>query len=119
MNDRTRVASGLLGIAGVTLIYPRVLGVANGTTAALTYLMVVLMVAATSRFWAAAVTSVAAVLCLNFFFLPPVGTFRIADPENWVALGAFLAVSLVSGNLASAARERAREALARQDALAR
>ena len=119
MNDRTRVAAGLLAIAGVTLVYTRVLGVVNGTTAALTYLMVVLLVAATSRFWAAAVTSVAAVMCLNFFFLPPVGTFRIADPENWVALGAFLTVSLVSGNLASAARERAREALARQDALGR
>ena len=45
-------------------------------------------------------------LCLNFFFLPPVGTFTIADPQNWVALFAFLAVSLVASNLSAVARAR-------------
>jgi two-component system sensor histidine kinase KdpD len=29
-------------------------------------------------------------LTLNFFFLPPAGTFTIADPQHWVALVAFL-----------------------------
>ena len=47
-------------------------------------------------------------LCLNFFFLPPVGTFTIADPQNWVALFAFLAVSLVASNLSAVARARTR-----------
>ena len=47
--------------------------------------MVVLVVAATSRLAIAVITSLVAMLCLNFYFLPPVGTFTIADPHNWVA----------------------------------
>jgi two-component system sensor histidine kinase KdpD len=35
-------------------------------------------------------TSVAAMLCLNYFFLPPVGSLTIADPQNWVSLFAFM-----------------------------
>jgi two-component system sensor histidine kinase KdpD len=85
----------------------------NGATVALTFLLVVLLVAATSRFLAAAITSVGALVCFNFFFIPPVGTFSVADPENWVALAAFLAVSLVGSNLSSAIRERERAALDR------
>ena len=68
--------------------------------------MVVLVVAATSRLRVAVVTSLVAMLCLNFFFLPPVGTFTIADPQNWVALFAFLAVSLVASNLSAVASAR-------------
>jgi two-component system, OmpR family, sensor histidine kinase KdpD len=58
-------------------------------------------------------------LAFNFFFLPPVGTFYLADPQNWVALFVFLAVSLVASNLSTAARARAREAIDRQSELAR
>ena len=58
-------------------------------------------------------------LCLNYFFMPPIGTFTIADPQNWVALFAFLAVAVVASNLSTTARERAREAVARRDELGR
>jgi two-component system sensor histidine kinase KdpD len=81
--------------------------------------MIVLVVAATSRLSAAMVTSVVAMLSFNFFFLPPVGTLTIADPQNWVALLAFLAVSLVASNLSAVARARTKEALGRRDELAR
>ena len=33
-------------------------------------------------------------LALNFYFLPPIGTFTIADPQNWVALLAFLVAAV-------------------------
>jgi hypothetical protein len=95
------------------------LRIPNAATASTTYLMVVLVVAATSRLRVAVVTSIASMLCLNFFFLPPVGTFTIADPQNWVALFAFLAVSLVASNLSAVARTRTQEALGRRDELAR
>jgi two-component system sensor histidine kinase KdpD len=49
-------------------------------------------------------------LCYNFFFLPPVGTFTIADPQNWVALFAFLATSLTASQLSARAKGRALEA---------
>jgi two-component system sensor histidine kinase KdpD len=55
----------------------------------------------------------------NFFFLPPLGTLTIADPQNWVALFSFLAVSLVASRLSSVARDRAQEAVARRDELGR
>ena len=113
MPDWLRAAAGLGGVALVTLTFTRVVSVDNGATVALVFLLVVLIVAATSRFWAAALTSLAALFCFNFFFIPPVGTLTVADPENWVALAAFLAVSLVGSNLSSAIRERERIAVER------
>lgn len=117
--DTPWVIGAVTGVGLVTLAYVRWLGVTNTTTVALTFLLVVLVVAATSRLWIAVMTSIAAMICFNFFFLPPVGTLTIADPQNWVALFAFLAVSLVASNLSSVARARAQEALARRDEMAR
>src|SRR5258706_14905037 len=88
-------------------------------TAAMGFLIVVLLVAATAPLWVAIVTSFASVLAFNFFFLPPVGTLTIADPQNWIALFALLVVSLVASNLSAVARARTREAEARRDSLAR
>src|SRR5260370_19173730 len=115
--ESLHLAAALSSIACVTAIYSRWLSGANATTVALTFLLVILIVAATTRLWIAVTTSFLAMLCFNFFFLPPVGTFTIADPQNWVALFAFLAVSLVASQLSSAASARAQEALSRRDRL--
>jgi two-component system sensor histidine kinase KdpD len=88
-------------------------------TAAMGFLIVVLFVAATSPLWVAVLTSFAAVIAFNFFFLPPVGTLTIADPQNWVALVALLIVSLIGSNLSAVARARTQESEARRDELAR
>ncbi len=85
----------------------------------MTFLMVVLVTAATARLRVAVVTSLVAVLSFNFFFLPPIATFTIADPHNWVALFAFLAVSLIASNLSAVARAGTHEAVGRRDELAR
>jgi two-component system sensor histidine kinase KdpD len=77
------------------------------------------VVAATCRLWVALLTSVVAMLCVNYFFLPPIKTLTIADPENWVALVAFLTVSFVASNLSFVARTRTNEAVARRDEVAR
>ena len=82
-------------------------------------LIVVLFVAATAPRWAAIATSFAAVLAFNFFFLPPIGTLTIADPQNWLALASLLVVSLVASHLSAVARTRAREAVASRDELGR
>ncbi len=118
-SDAGRVASALGTLLVVTIAYLRWLHVSNATTVALTFLLVVLVVAATSRLMVAAVTSIVAMLLFNFFFLPPLRTFTIADPQNWVALFVFLAVSLVASNLSSVARRRTEEALGRRDELTR
>src|SRR2546423_13388611 len=89
------------------------------TTAALVLLLGVLCVAAFGQRWMAMTSAVVGALAFNFFFLPPVGTFTIADPQNWIALVAFLAVSLVATNLSAVARARTQEAVARRDELGR
>ena len=122
MNDRhdtVHLAAGLGLIAVVTLVYVKWLHLSNPATVSTTYLMVVLVIAATSRLRVAVTVSIVALLCFNFFFLPPVGTLTIADPQNWIALFAFLAVSLVASHLSNLARARATEALGRRDELAR
>ena len=54
--------------------------------------------------------SVVAMVAFNYFFLPPIGTFTIADPQNWVALFVFLATSLIASELGTRARQQAEEA---------
>lgn len=117
--DALIASLAILCLLGVGLASERLPEFTNSTTVSLGYLLVVLFVAALTRLWAATLTSLMAVLCLNFFFLPPLRTFTIADPENWAALIAFLAVSLVASNLSAAVRAREREALDRRDELAR
>src|ERR1700745_2712829 len=51
--------------------------------------------------------SVAAMLAFNYFFLPPVGTLSVTDPQNWVALFAFLLTSITGSQLSSRIRREA------------
>ncbi len=98
------------GIALVTAVCAPLHGRINNTTVALAMLLVVLFVAAWWGRWPAMVASVLGVLCFNFFFLPPIYTFTIADPQNWVALGAFLLTSIIAGQLWARAERRSAEA---------
>lgn len=77
------------------------------TTIALAMLLTVLLVATIWGTYPAYLASILGMLCFNFFFLPPIGTFHIADPQNWIALFAFLVTSLVVGKLSAEARRRA------------
>src|SRR5262249_9732229 len=97
---------GLTGVAVLSLAFRACVPLPNTATAAFGFLIVVLLVAATARLWVAVATSIAAMLAFNFFFLPPVGSFTIADPQNWIALVTFLADSLVASNLSAIARDR-------------
>jgi two-component system sensor histidine kinase KdpD len=63
--------------------------------------------------------SLLAAACFNFFFLPPVGTFHIAHPENWIALFSFLVTAITAGQLSSRAKLRADEATAAQQEVER
>jgi two-component system sensor histidine kinase KdpD len=118
-SDAIRASVALAVVALVTAGLGFGLRVSNTATVSITYLLVVLIVAAAWRLRVAVVTSIAAMLCLNFFFLPPVGTLSIADPHNWVALFAFLAVGLVGSRLSAVARTRTEEALSRRNELVR
>jgi len=112
------LALGLSGVAAVTLLL-RVAHIDNATTVALGYLLVTLFVASLGNLAVAVATSLAATLCFNYFFLPPVGNLTIADPHNWVALVSFLIVSVVASRLSATAKTRTQEALERRNELTR
>ncbi len=100
----------VVGIAAVTAAL-RLLGESiNPTTVALAMLLVVLFVATRWGSGPAIVASVVGVFCLNFFFLPPVGTLTIGDPHNWIALIAFLITAVTAGQLSARVNRRAEEA---------
>jgi len=113
-----RVLVALSGVVLVTYVGYRVIPV-NATTVGFAYLLLILIVASTSGFLEAALSSLLATLLFNFFFLPPVGTFTVADPQNWVALFSFLATSLIASRLSTKAKARASEAIERQRDLER
>jgi two-component system, OmpR family, sensor histidine kinase KdpD len=87
----------------------------NPTTAGFAFLIVVLLTALRAGIVAATIASVLATLCLNFFFLPPLYTFSIQNPSNWVALAAFLVTSVTVSRLVTASRTAAERAEPRTD----
>jgi two-component system, OmpR family, sensor histidine kinase KdpD len=107
------MAGALTLIGAVGLACGRVLHV-NSTTVALAFLLAILAVATWGSLTEAVAASFAAVLAFNYFFLPPVGTFTIADPQNWVALTAFLITAVTASNLSATAKRRAVEASERR-----
>ena len=115
--ERTRLSGGklfatLLAVAAVTLAC-KYSGV-NQTTTGFAYLLTVLFIASAWGLIQTIVASVVAMLCYNFFFLPPIGKFTIADPQNWIALGAFLVTGIVAGQLSASVRRQASAAIRRQ-----
>ncbi|HEX2444340.1 MAG TPA: DUF4118 domain-containing protein [Vicinamibacterales bacterium] len=113
-----RLTAAAAALALTTWLFHSI-GLNHPTTAALAYLLVVLVTAATSPLLVALVVSAAATIAFNFFFLPPIGQLSITDPQNWAAFLAFVVVSVVAGNLSHVARERAHEATRRRDELRR
>src|SRR5271165_5160070 len=105
-------------VASITLLYYRLVQV-NATTVALTLVLAILAVATWWGLGVASAMAVAAMLCFNYFFLPPVGTFTIADPQNWVALVAFLVTAIVASKLSASAKQQADQALQRQQEMER
>jgi len=110
---------GSLGIIGAVTAALKTLPDVSPTTAALALLLAVLGAATLARLRTAIAVSLLAMLTLNFFFLPPVGTLTIADPQNWIALFAFLVVAVIASNLSAAAQDRARDAIARRNEVTR
>jgi two-component system, OmpR family, sensor histidine kinase KdpD len=103
---------GLVAVAlGLALLLRDTLGV---TSVALTFLTAVLISAIFYGLWPALLAGLASVLAYNFFFLPPLYTLSITDPENAVALFFFAVTAVITSNLT--ARVRAQAISARQRA---
>ncbi|MEO6923924.1 MAG: ATP-binding protein [Bryocella sp.] len=118
MNSRrtltiTRWTISLCALAGIVLVFHRWLHV-NTTTVALTLLLFVLVLAAEFGLRYAVVIAVLATACYNYYFLAPVRTFTVSDPQNWLALVAFLVTAVLASRLSNRARDEAAEARDRQ-----
>jgi len=73
------------------------------------YVFAVLVIAVFYGIGYALPVSVASMLAFNWFFLPPVHTFTLADSENWFALAVYLVTAVVVSELAARSRRQARE----------
>jgi K+-sensing histidine kinase KdpD len=88
----------------------------NIVTVALALLLIVLFVATAWGPKPAILSSLLGGACFNFFFLPPLHTFVVADPQNWIALISFLITAITVGQLSARAKQRREEAtVARQE----
>jgi len=91
----------------------------NPATVGFTFLLAVLIISAAWGLRYAVFLAIIATLAYNFFFLPPIGTFTIADPQNWIALGVFLITAVIASQLAERARREALSAVRRRGELER
>ena len=108
-----RFSVGILAITVIVVLYRAWIHV-NPATVGFTLLVAILIISAGWGLRYAIFISLAATLAYNFFFLPPVGTFTIADPQNWVALTAFLCTAIIASQLAERARREALSAVQRR-----
>ncbi len=113
-----RFALGLIVIAAIVVAF-RGLAHVNPATVGFTLLLAILVISAAWGLRYAIFLSIVATLAYNFFFLPPVGTFTIADPQNWIALVAFLLTAVIASQLAERARREALNAVQRRSELER
>lgn len=105
--------AGLTLAAGVLVLLFRTLLPVNQTTVALSFLMLVLLTASRWHLAYAVYLSVLCTLLYNFFFLPPIGQLTIEDPQNWVALAAFLCSSVLVSHLSAKEHRHAETSEAR------
>ena len=113
-----RLAVGLLAstvavavvTAAIELIKPYVPVLSLGVL----YVFAVLPIAVVYGLGLALVVSIASMLAFNWFHLPPVHTFTLADSSNWFALAVYLGTAVVVSDLAARARRRAAAAEQRE-----
>ncbi len=100
--------AGTLGlVAAATVIGLGLEQILEISSLSLVFLTAVLASAVTYGIWPSVFAAVASALAYNFFFLPPLYTFTIGDPENMLALFFFIAVAVVTGNLTARMRAQA------------
>jgi C4-dicarboxylate-specific signal transduction histidine kinase len=89
-------------------------------SAGFTLLVLIAVLSLSGRFFDSILLSIVAILCLNYFFVPPIFSLRIADPGDGVAMAAFLTTSLIITGLTAKTRRMAEEELRQtRSALAR
>jgi two-component system sensor histidine kinase KdpD len=107
-----------LAVAAALALSEAVMQIVPLPNISLIFLSAVLFSAVAWGLWPSLFASVLSVLAYNFFFLPPLYTFTIADPANVLALITFFLVAILTSNLASRTRGQAITASARANTTA-
>jgi len=102
----------------IIFVYTRWLHV-NPTTVGFTFLLAILIISTLWGLRYAIFTALLATLAYNYFFLPPLYQFTIADPQNWVALFAFLFTAAIASELSNRARREAEQSNQRRSEVER
>ena len=88
---------------------------ANPTAAGMVFLVLVVWSATQAGIWLSLYVAILCALAFDYFFLPPVGSLRIAGGQEWVVIVSFLASCLVVGRVADRARRQTRQAEQRRE----
>jgi len=111
-------APWLIAFGGAALVTAAGYGIGlNANAVGFAYLVVVLFASLRGGLAAGTCASVVATLAYNYFYLPPLHTFRVDEPANWIALAAFLATSVIVSRLVIDARIQAEHAEWRRNEL--
>lgn len=108
--NTVRYSAAVGGIALTTAILEPFQPHLSPTTVALALLLVILFIATFIGRNPALLASAVAMLCFNYFFLPPVRTWTISEPQNLIAWAAFIITAITAGQLSTYAKRRAEEA---------
>ena len=100
----------VLGIGAVTVTCAPLAGRLNNTTIAMAMLLVVMFTAGSGGRWPGLLASLLAALSFDYFFLPPIGSFSIASPQDWLTFATLVTVAIIVGELSERARRRTRRA---------
>lgn len=117
-NPILRFAIAVAMVCGIVFLYFRWLHV-NPTTVGFTLLLAILVVSAVWGLRYAVAMAILASVAYNFFFLPPLFRFTIADPQNWIALFTFLMTAIIASQLSERARREAVESNQRRSEVER
>jgi two-component system, OmpR family, sensor histidine kinase KdpD len=107
---RVGVLAAILAVALCTLIVYPLEQIAPVVSLGVVYMLAVLAVSVVWGAWLGVLTAILSAAAFNFFHLPPVGRFTLKDPDNWVALVAFVVTAALASSVAEVTRARTREA---------
>ncbi len=102
-----------LGVASVAFLLR--LARVNETAAGLVFLTTVVWLATRAGIRRSLYVALLCALCFDYYFLPPVHTFRLAGPQEWIEMLSFAVSCVIVGRLAERARSQTRSAEQRRE----
>lgn len=108
----THVIKRLLQTAAIIPVVPLLTGIVylshgKALTAGLIELVLVMLIAFRWGFLEAAVASVLAAACLDYFYMTPIFTLYEQDPQDWISSGLFVSIALTAGQFADRIKRKA------------